>query len=39
MMKKTMIMIIAMNLWTCAEDTVNKPDHILTADQKHNKLS
>ena len=38
-MKKTMIMIIAMNLWSCAEDTVIKPDHVLTADQKHNKFS
>ena len=38
-MKKTMIMIIAIGLWSCAEDTAIKPDHILTADQKHNKFS
>jgi acetamidase/formamidase len=38
-MIKTMIMIIAMGLWSCAQDTAIKPDHILTADQKHNKFS
>ena len=34
-----MIMIIAMGLWSCDQDTAIKPDHILTADQKHNKFS
>ena len=38
-MKKTMIVIIAMSLWLCTQDTAIKPDHILTADQKHNKFS
>ena len=38
-MKKTMIMIIAIGLWSCAEDAAIKPDYILTADQKHNKFS
>jgi acetamidase/formamidase len=38
-MKKTMIMIMAIGLWSCAEDATIKPDHILTADQKHNKFS
>ena len=38
-MKKTMIVIIAMSLWSCTQDTAIKPDHILTADQKHNKFS
>ncbi len=38
-MKKTMIMIISMSLWSCTQDTAIKPDHILTADQKHNKFS
>ena len=38
-MKKTMIMIIAMSLWSCTQDTAIKPDHILSADQKHNKFS
>ena len=34
-----MIVIIAMSLWSCTQDTAIKPDHILTADQKHNKFS
>jgi len=38
-MKKIMIVIIAMSLWSCTQDTAIKPDHILTADQKHNKFS
>ena len=38
-MKKIMIVIIAMSLWLCTQDTAIKPDHILTADQKHNKFS
>ena len=38
-MKKTMIMIMAIGLWSCAEDAAIKPDYILTADQKHNKFS
>ena len=38
-MKKTMVVIIAMSLWSCTQDTAIKPDHILTADQKHNKFS
>ena len=38
-MKKTMIIIIAMSLWSCAQDAAIKPDHVLTADQKHSKFS
>ena len=38
-MKKTMIIILSMSLWSCAQDAAIKPDHVLTADQKHNKFS
>ena len=38
-MKKTMIIILSMSLWSCAQDAAIKPDYVLTADQKHNKFS
>ncbi len=28
-----------MGMWSCTEDTTIKPDHILSADKKHNKFS
>ena len=38
-MKKTMIIILSMSLWSCAQDAAIKPDYVLTADQNHNKFS
>jgi acetamidase/formamidase len=38
-MKKIIMMTLLIGMWSCTEDAIIKPDHILSADKKHNKFS
>ena len=38
-MKKLLLLVITIGIWSCAEDTAIKPDYVLSAEQKHNKFS